>query len=296
MYDWSKVKKFTILIPIYNDWESLDELLINISKNIKNTESTKFNCVIINDCSTIKNPKIKIPSNIDSIRIIHMKENRGHARCNAFGIKYLSKNKDLDYVILMDGDGEDRPQEIELLVNKVLVEPNISVVAKRIKRSEGLLFQSLYQIHKYLTLLTTGKLINFGNYSCLTKNDLEVLSTKPSLWSSFSGSFKKYVKNYNEINSFRGTRYFGPSQMSLFKLIVHSLSIMAVFKYRVFLTLVFLMLLIQFFAILINFNFIFFQTLLALFNLAVFVVSFRENEKDHRNSESNIKNIEELTH
>jgi hypothetical protein len=296
MYDWSKVKKFTILIPIYNDWESLDELLINISKNIKNIESAKFNCVIINDCSTIKNPEIKIPSNIDSIRIIHMKENRGHARCNAFGIKYLSKNKDLDYVILMDGDGEDRPQEIELLANKVLVEPNISVVAKRIKRSEGLLFQSLYQIHKYLTLLTTGKLINFGNYSCLTKNDLEVLSTKPSLWSSFSGSFKKYVKNYNEINSFRGTRYFGPSQMSLFKLIVHSLSIMAVFKYRVFLTLVFLMLLIQFFAILINFNFILVQTLLALFNLGVFVVSFRENEKDLRNSESNIKNIEELTH
>ena len=296
MYDWSKVKKFTILIPIYNDWESLDELLIIISKNIKNIESAKFNCVIINDCSTIKNPEIKIPSNIDSIRIIHMKENRGHARCNAFGIKYLSKNKDLDYVILMDGDGEDRPQEIELLANKVLVEPNISVVAKRIKRSEGLLFQSLYQIHKYLTLLTTGKLINFGNYSCLTKNDLEVLSTKPSLWSSFSGSFKKYVKNYNEINSFRGTRYFGPSQMSLFKLIVHSLSIMAVFKYRVFLTLVFLMLLIQFFAILINFNFILVQTLLALFNLGVFVVSFRENEKDLRNSESNIKNIEELTH
>ena len=296
MYDWSKVKKFTILIPIYNDWESLDELLINISKNIKNIESAKFNCVIINDCSTIKNSEIKIPSNIDSIRIIHMKENRGHARCNAFGIKYLSKNKDLDYVILMDGDGEDRPQEIELLANKVLVEPNISVVAKRIKRSEGLLFQSLYQIHKYLTLLTTGKLINFGNYSCLTKNDLEVLSTKPSLWSSFSGSFKKYVKNYNEINSFRGTRYFGPSQMSLFKLIVHSLSIMAVFKYRVFLTLVFLMLLIQFFAILINFNFILVQTLLALFNLGVFVVSFRENEKDLRNSESNIKNIEELTH
>ena len=296
MYDWSKVKKFTILIPIYNDWESLDELLINISKNIKNIESAKFNCVIINDCSTIKNPEIKIPSNIDSIRIIHMKENRGHARCNAFGIKYLSKNKDLDYVILMDGDGEDRPQEIELLANKVLVEPNISVVAKRIKRSEGLLFQSLYQIHKYLTLLTTGKLINFGNYSCLTKNDLEVLSTKPSLWSSFSGSFKKYVKNYNEINSFRGTRYFGPSQMSLFKLIVHSLSIMAVFTYRVFLTLVFLMLLIQFFAILINFNFILVQTLLALFNLGVFVVSFRENEKDLRNSESNIKNIEELTH
>ena len=296
MHDRHKVKKFIILIPVYNDWESLKKLLNNIDENIKDIQDVKFNCIVVNDCSTIKTPKIKVPPNINSIKIINMSENKGHARCNAFGIKYLSETSDLEYLILMDGDGEDRPEEIKLLVNKVLAKPHISVVAKRIKRSEGLLFQSLYYIHKYLTLITTGKLINFGNYSCLTKNDLEVLSTKPSLWSSFSGSFKKYVKNYNEINSFRGTRYFGPSQMSLFKLIVHSLSIMAVFKYRVFLTLVFLMLLIQFFAILINFNFILVQTLLALFNLGVFVVSFRENEKDLRNSESNIKNIEELTH
>ena len=296
MHDRYKVKKFIILIPVYNDWESLKKLLNNIDENIKDIQNAKFNCIVVNDCSTIKTPKIKVPPNINSIKIINMSENKGHARCNAFGIKYLSETSDLEYLILMDGDGEDRPEEIKLLVNKVLAKPHISVVAKRIKRSEGLLFQSLYYIHKYLTLITTGKLINFGNYSCLTKNDLEVLSTKPSLWSSFSGSFKKYVKNYNEINSFRGTRYFGPSQMSLFKLIVHSLSIMAVFKYRVFLTLVFLMLLIQFFAILINFNFILVQTLLALFNLGVFVVSFRENEKDLRNSESNIKNIEELTH
>ena len=55
------------------------------------------------------------------------------------------------------------------------------------------------------------------------------------MWSSFSGSVKKNLKPLNEINSIRGLRYFGPSQMSLFKLIIHSLSIIAVFKYNVFL-------------------------------------------------------------
>ena len=71
-----------------------------------------------------------------------MSENKGHARCNAFGIKYLSENTDLDYLILMDGDGEDRPEEIKLLVNKALSEPDKSVVAKRIKRSEGFFFSN----------------------------------------------------------------------------------------------------------------------------------------------------------
>ena len=296
MHDWHKMKKFTILIPVYNDWKSLKKLLNDINNIIKNIPNTEFKCVIINDCSLTSNSEITIPPNITSIKVIHMNKNRGHARCNAFGIKYISKNLDQGYVILMDGDGEDRPEELRLLVNKVLLEPNKSVVAKRVKRSEGPFFQLLYQVHKCLTLFTTGKLINFGNYSCLTKVDLEILSTKASLWSSFSGSFKKHIKKYNEINSFRGKRYFGPSQMSLFKLTIHSLSIIAVFKYRVFFISLILILLSQYIAILKNFNFLFFQLTLILFNLFVFIVSFRENEKELKDSELNIKKIEELTH
>ena len=164
-----------------------------------------------------------------------MKENRGHARCNAFGIRYIFQNKKFDNLILMDGDGEDRPEEIKSLIEKIIKNPNLSVVAKRVKRSEGFFFQFLYQLHKLITFIFTGKKINFGNYSILTKNDVEKLHSKASLWSSFSGSVKKNLKPLNEINSIRGLRYFGPSQMSLFKLIIHSLSIIAVFKYNVFL-------------------------------------------------------------
>jgi glycosyltransferase involved in cell wall biosynthesis len=54
------MKKFIILIPIYNDWESLVKLLKNINENIKNIKEVQFDCVIVNDCSTIKNPKIII--------------------------------------------------------------------------------------------------------------------------------------------------------------------------------------------------------------------------------------------
>jgi hypothetical protein len=290
------VKKFTILIPIFNDWESLKKLLSKINDNIKNLKEAKFDCVIINDCSTVKNPKIKIPSQINSIQIIHMNKNKGHARCNAFGIRYLSKNINFDYLILMDGDGEDRPEEIKLLVEKVLSEPNKSVVAKRIKRSEGFLFQILYRLHKYITLLVTGKLINFGNYSCLTKSDIKKLSTKASLWSSYSGTFKKSIKDYNEVSSIRGMRYFGPSKMSLFRLLIHSFSIIAVFKYRVFIVSIIFLSSLQYLAFLIKFNFLFFYILIVLFNISVFIVSFRENEKELKSSQHDVRDIENLTH
>ena len=290
------MKKFMILIPIYNDWKSLAKLLSNIGDIIKSIKGAQFDCVIVNDCSTIVNPKIIIPPEINSIKIIHMIKNKGHARCNAFGINYLSENSDFDYLILMDGDGEDRPEEIKLLVNKIFSEPNKSVVAKRIKRSEGTFFQMLYRLHKYLTLLTTGKLINFGNYTCLTKSDLKILSTKASLWSSYSGSFKYNIKNYNEVSSIRGMRYFGPTQMSLFKLVIHSFSIIAVFKYRVFFTSLVLLDSLHYLGIFIKFNLLLFQILTILFNMLIFAVSFRESKKKLESSKLDIASIQSLTH
>ncbi|MDC0426388.1 glycosyltransferase family 2 protein [Pelagibacteraceae bacterium] len=290
------MKKFTILIPIFNDWESLKKLLIEINNSIKNLKDVQFDCVVVNDHSTIKSPEIKIPVWINSVKIIHMNKNKGHARCNAFGIKYLSMSKNLDYLILMDGDGEDRPEEIESLVKKVLSDPSKSVVAKRIKRSEGYIFQMLYRVHKYLTLLTTGKLINFGNYSCLTKSDIIKISNKASLWSSYSGTFKKNIKNYNEVSSTRGMRYFGPSQMSLFKLLIHSFSIIAVFKYRVFAYSIIYIVLLHYLGFLIKFNVLFFQLWIILFNIFVFIVSFREDEKELERSQLDIDSEEKLTH
>ena len=179
-----KDEKIIILIPVYNDWTSLIKLLEEINKNIQDFNEITFECLIIDDASTIKQPEILKPRKFETIEILNMRENRGHARCNAFGIRYIFQNKKFDNLILMDGDGEDRPEEIKSLINKINENINISVVQK-VKRSEGLIFQLLYQIHKLLTFIFTGKNINFGNYSCLTREDVKIIHTKASLWSSF---------------------------------------------------------------------------------------------------------------
>ena len=161
------MKKIIILIPVYNDWESLKKLIKEINEIIKDFNDINFECLIVNDCSTIQVPEIIKPNKFKSIEILNMKENRGHARCNAFGVRYVSKNEKFDHLIVMDGDGEDRPEEIKDLVEKILSDSELSVVAKRVKRSEGFIFQILYQVHKVLTFIFTGKRINFGNYSCI---------------------------------------------------------------------------------------------------------------------------------
>ena len=290
------MKKIIILIPVFNDWESLEKLIVEINENVKELKKINIECVVINDSSSIKQPKLFKPKFIKSIQILNMKENRGHARCNAFGIRYVIKNKDFDYLILMDGDGEDRPIELKKLINKILEDPNKSVVAKRIKRSEGLFFRFLYSMHKLITLVFTGKKINFGNYSCLIKEDVRKLSTQASLWSSYSGSVKKNLEYFNEIDSERGTRYFGPSKMSFLKLLIHSFSIIAVFKFQVFFrSLIFIIIFSSLdFSLGTNFNLL--SILIVIFNIIILIVSFREKQIELLNSQENLESTEEITH
>jgi polyisoprenyl-phosphate glycosyltransferase len=290
------MRKVIILIPVFNDWESLIKLINEINENIKNYNKINFECVVVNDASTVSQPKLIKPNKIQSLEVLNMKENRGHARCNAFGIRYIFKNKEFDNLVLMDGDGEDRPVEIKSLINEINNKPNISIVAKRIKRSEGPFFQLLYKIHKIITYVFTGNNINFGNYSCLTKKDVETLHSKASLWSSYSGTVKKNLVSFGVVNSVRGLRYFGPSQMSLFKLLIHSFSIIAVFKYQVFLRSTFLIIILAFISPYLGSITILLQIIIVLFNLIIFTVSLREKEDELKNSHNNLDTIKNIIH
>ena len=76
-----------------------------------------------------------------------MKENRGHTRCIASGLKYIYEKKEFDYVIPMDGDGEDRPEEIKNFIYLANESEDKSKVAERTKRSEGLFFKICYKFN-----------------------------------------------------------------------------------------------------------------------------------------------------
>jgi len=113
------MSKIKILIPIYNDWKSVFKLLENINTEILILDC-EFSVIIVNDASTENRPEFSSNlNNLKSIQIINMKENKGHARCNAAGLKYINEKEDFDYVIPIDGDGEDRPEELSLLIEKL---------------------------------------------------------------------------------------------------------------------------------------------------------------------------------
>jgi len=289
------MSKIKILIPIYNDWKSVSKLLESINYNIQNLDH-EFSVVIVNDASTEPRPEISLNLNsLKSIKVLNMKKNQGHARCNATGLKYIYENDEFDYVIPMDGDGEDRPEEIKQFVDNLNYNSNKPIVGERIKRSEGIFFKFCYLLHKLITLTFTGESVKYGNYSCLPKSIVEKMINEKATWSSFSGSLAKVAKDKSRVPSERGVRYFGPSKMSFYNLLLHSLSIISVFKINVLLRAI-LFSIIYFFLIFQNITIVMLMPLIftILLLISTFVISRRENMHEFNNSLLNILNTDTI--
>ena len=287
--------KVKILVPIYNDWQSIYKLLDEID-NLQLEKNFEISILIVNDASNHDRPEEeKVFENIQSIKILNMNKNQGHARCIATGLKYIFEKEDFDYVIPMDGDGEDRPEEIKDFLEQTKKSNNQPIVGERIKRSENMIFKLCYQFHKMITFTFTGKSIKFGNFTCLPKSTVEKMVNEKATWNSFSGSLKKIEDKLFSIPSIRGTRYFGPSKMSFYNLIKHSLSIISVFR-KTFLIRSALFVILYILLIKSNASII---TAIPLFILliAVYLISnlaLRENMEEFDKSLSNINNIENV--
>ena len=287
--------KIKILIPLYNDWKSVSKLLDEIN-NLSIDSEVQISVIIVNDASNHdRQEEDKNLDNIFSIKILNMKVNQGHARCIATGLKYIYEKEDFDYVIPMDGDGEDRPEEIKDFIKQIEFSNSKPIVGSRVRRSEGLLFKICYRIHKLITFTFTGQSIKFGNFTCLPKSTVKKMINEKATWNSFSGSLTKIEKDLLSMPSTRGTRYFGPSKMSFYNLIKHSLSIISVFR-KNFLIRSALFVIIYILLIKSNASVITAIPLIFLF-IAVYSISnlaLRENMDEFEKSLENISNIDTI--
>ncbi len=289
------MKKFLILVPLYNDWKSFSKLLNEIDSQVSKWDA-EVSVIVVNDASTEKISGVQTSyKKIKKVKILNMKANRVHQRCIAAGLKYIYKNEVFDWVIIMDADGEDRPEELNDFFRKTQENPNFTITGNRFKRSEGFMFKILYEVHKILTFIFVGKLIKFGNFSCLPRTHVEQLVQKPYLWNSYSSSVVRAIKDRTFILSSRGKRYVQPTKMNFMALVFHSLSIISVFRKTFILHSIVFFLVYLFFI----FKKISVLTLFPIFCLLIFVfiilkISMRSNMKDFEKSLDNIGSIDIL--
>lgn len=285
------MKKYIIIIPVFNDWKSVFKLVENIDLQIT---TERIDIVIVNDASTERfEISDKKYSKINSIKILNLVKNGGHCRGIATGLKYCYDNFEFDYIIPMDGDGEDRPEELKSFFELSNIANPEVITANRIKRSEGFFFKICYTIHKIFTYLMIGKMVRFGNYSCLSKEAVKKLLSNGSIWLSYSGSISKnFSSSIVSTDSVRGIRYFGPSKMNFSRLILHSLNISAAFRETIFIRSTLLVMFFSYAAYETTSSyFLIPATLSWIFMLFMFFLSRHDDLKKLESSSSNIRDL-----
>ena len=271
-----------ILIPVYNDWESLNLLLTKIDKSLKK----RIRILIINDASTeiinIKKNKLK---KIEKIIILTLSKNLGSQKAISIGLDYLKKNKKKTYITIMDGDGEDDPAQLNKMMNLAEKNKDFVITSNRTTRNENLIIQIGYKVHLIISFFFTWNWISFGNFTSFYSNNLKKINLK-KVWYAYPSAVLNSCK-IKKIFSRRKKRFFGNSKVNLIKLIEHSFRIIGVFSIRV---IIMSILLFIFFSLVIKNNFFLF--LILFFNLLIFytkIKNFPDRNIDYRNYLNSIK-------
>lgn len=222
-------KKIYCVIPVYNDWESfviLSEHLKAIQEQQNGRHS--FSIVAVNDGSIEPRPaeSFGLP-----VTVLNLKGNIGHQRAIAVGLQFVyNEIADCDFVVVMDSDGEDRPEDVGAMLKKALMEQGRKIIfAQRKKRQESVLFKTGYFFYKYLFYFLTGQKINFGNFSVIPFRLLGKVVHQNNIWNHYSGGIIQSKIPFDKVLLDRGKRYKGVSKMNFNSLIIHGLSSIAVY-------------------------------------------------------------------
>jgi polyisoprenyl-phosphate glycosyltransferase len=220
-----------ILIPVYNDLASLDTLIRNLEIAMATEPRKKYSLLIINDGSS--QPLHLAPSKLFNINILNLHRNTGHQKAIAIGLAYIHHHSSCDYTLIMDGDGEDRPEDALKLIKTAADNKDKIITAARKTRQEGLRFRLFYIFYKVLFRWLTGKKTGFGNFMVIPREKLDKLVFYSEIWNHLSAGIIKSKLPYVAIPLDRGKRYAGSSKMNFTSLILHGLGAIAVFLEQV---------------------------------------------------------------
>ena len=225
-----------ILIPNFNDWESLRLLLPELDRAVAGLDRRVF-VVVVDDASTELMPEDwpgQSFSALDSVEVLHLRSNQGHQRAIALGLYHLHEFTDAEAVVVMDGDGEDRPQDLPELLRAFDAGAGTEVVfAARTRRMESLAFRICYQAYRLVHRALTGVVVRVGNFSVVPRAAMARLMAVPDLWNHYAASVYRARLPRTLVPLPRGKRLAGASKMNFVSLLIHGLSAMSVFSDQV---------------------------------------------------------------
>lgn len=222
--------RITIVIPVLDDWESLSLLVARIDHAAVDWPG-EFHVLVVDDGSA-QQPETPLQAlplrSLGSVSILTLRHNIGHQRAIAIGLAHVQRQGASEIAVVMDGDGEDAPDDILPLVTACSSTARIAF-AERTHRTEGWRFQLGYRSYQVLFRLATGKSMRVGNFSAVPRHLLDRLVVSPDLWNHYAAAVARSRLPMTLVPTRRGRRLHGQPRMNTVGLIVHGLSSLAVF-------------------------------------------------------------------
>jgi polyisoprenyl-phosphate glycosyltransferase len=222
---------FIFLLPVFNDWRSVEKLLNNIDAQLE-SHGIVADVLLVDDGSTSTDDRPSALSPFRALRrvnLLELRRNLGHQRAIAVGLAYIEANLPCKAVIVMDSDGEDDPADVPRLLEKCKAEEFRKIIfAERTKRSERWRFRFFYSCYKALHHLLTGQRVRVGNFSIVPKSRLTNLVAVSEIWNHYSAAVFKSRLPFCSIPTERACRLDGKSQMKFVNLVIHGLSAISV--------------------------------------------------------------------
>jgi polyisoprenyl-phosphate glycosyltransferase len=221
-----------VVIPVYNDWESVGRLLQGLGA-VAREHRLQLSVILVDDASSTPAPE-QFPDLDDTVirrlRIVRLAFNLGHQRAIAVGIVVASEQPaEHEATVVMDGDGEDRPEDLPRLLQASKESPSAVVCARRARRSESVLFKLFYALYKLTFGNLTGVRIDFGNFCLIPSALLRTIAAQPGIWNHLAATLTRSRVPLVKIDTDRGARFAGKSKMSFVSLVVHGLSAITVY-------------------------------------------------------------------
>lgn len=216
-----------IITPVYNDWTSFRQLLVELNAIAAAQSVQLFVSAVDDGSSESADPLVRdLPPlpHLIGCEIIRLSMNVGHQRAIAIGLCVAATEGHYDAAIVMDADGEDPPQALQQLLTAIQQQPGRSFVAQRRRRQETLGFRLSYQLYKNFFVLLTGRIIDFGNFSILAPEAVDRLTMLPELWCNLPAAILRSRLPFGKVPIDRGRRYAGRSKMNYTSLVVHGFS------------------------------------------------------------------------
>lgn len=151
--------KISVVIPVYNEVESLRELHQQLTQSLSSFEA--YEILFIDDGSTDGSVDlVRLLSETDNhINLIQFHRNYGKSAALSEGFKYAKG----DYIVTMDGDLQDDPAEIPNLVRK-LEEGYDLVSGWKKDRKDPISKIVPSKLFNFVTRLFTG--VNIHDFNC----------------------------------------------------------------------------------------------------------------------------------